>query len=151
MRWSLKILILKSIWTIIFIFIIIFAMFQPMHSSVGVLFQTQEPTQNFELKTLFNSGGVGFNCSISINHNWVQVLSHISSPVFFLPVVRIEPATSRWFHLKFISQTPRFVMLRILLDNTERIFETYRPNDINTMHYYHVWVFTLTHIAIFLI
>ena len=35
------------------------------------------------------------NCSNSINHNWVQVLSYSKYSLLFLPVVRIEPANSR--------------------------------------------------------
>ena len=40
------------------------------------------------------------DCSNSINHNKVQVLSYSKYSLLCLPVVRIEPVTSRWFHLE---------------------------------------------------
>ena len=41
-----------------------------------------------------------FTCSDSINYNWVQGLS---IPVLLLPVVRIEPVTSRWLSLRSLG------------------------------------------------
>ena len=39
---------------------------------------------------------VGVDCSNSVNHDWAQVLSYNKYFLLFLPVVGIEPATSRW-------------------------------------------------------
>ena len=41
------------------------------------------------------------DCSNSVNHNQIQILSY-----GYLPVVRIEPATFRWFLLEALNQMP---------------------------------------------
>ena len=41
---------------------------------------------------------MGVECSNFINHNQVQVLCYNKYSLLFLPVVKIEPSTSRWFH-----------------------------------------------------
>ena len=49
----------------------------------------------------------GVNCSNSLNHDRAEVLSYSKYSLLFLPVVGIEPATSRWFHSDTLSsQTP---------------------------------------------
>ena len=45
----------------------------------------------------------GVDCSSSVKHDWVQVLSYSKCFLLFLPVVRIEPATSRWSHSEALS------------------------------------------------
>ena len=45
----------------------------------------------------------GLDCSNSVNHDWLQVLSYSKYSWLFLPVVGIEPATSRWFHSEILS------------------------------------------------
>ena len=50
--------------------------------------QTQEPAQNFELRPLLNPR----ECSDSVSHNRVQVLSFLYCDSL---AVRTEPATSR--------------------------------------------------------
>ena len=57
-----------------------------MRPSAGVACQSREPRQNFKSKPLFYEGGV--DCSNSVN----QVVISITC---YLPVVGIEPATSR--------------------------------------------------------
>ena len=43
------------------------------------------------------------DCSNSVNHDWVQVLSYYRYSMLFLSVVGIEPATARWFHSEALS------------------------------------------------
>ena len=42
----------------------------------------------------------GVDCSIFVNHQLVQIISCSKYSLLFLPVIRIEPATSWWFHSK---------------------------------------------------
>ena len=46
----------------------------------------------------------GVDCSNSVNHELVQVLSYCKYFLLVLPEVGIEPATSRWFHLEALSK-----------------------------------------------
>ena len=50
-----------------------------------------------ELRTTSFIEITGVACSDSVCHNWVQMLS---IPVYYTPVVRIEPATFRWLSSK---------------------------------------------------
>ena len=59
------------------------------------------PTQNLELNPLFEPQGV--NCSNSVDHDRVQMLSYSKYSLLVLLVVGIEPATSRWFYSEAFS------------------------------------------------
>ena len=65
--------------------------------SSDVACQIWEPTQNFEPNPLFNPCGVDH--SNFVNYNQEQVLIYSKYSLLFLPIVRIEPATSRSVHL----------------------------------------------------
>ena len=68
------------------------------------------------------------DCSHSIKHDWVQVLSYCRYPLLFT-VVETEPAISRWFHLEALfNQMPITIILSVLLDNSLWILENYKPN-----------------------
>ena len=45
----------------------------------------------------------GVDCSNSVNHDQVQMLSFSKYPLLVLSAVGIEPATSRWFHSEALS------------------------------------------------
>ena len=59
----------------------------------------------------------GVDCYNFVNHDWVQVLSNWKYYLLFLPVVGIEPATSRWFHLALSKQLPSLLHRVSLPDN----------------------------------
>ena len=63
-------------------------------------------------------------------HDWVQPLSYSKySLLFLLPVVEIEPVTSRWFHSEALSnQMPNSLPHISLSDNSKWIFGTYKLN-----------------------
>ena len=44
------------------------------------------------------------DCSNSVNHDRVQVLRYNKYCLLVLPVVGIEPSTSRWFHSEKIIE-----------------------------------------------
>ena len=74
--------------------------------------------------------------------------------ILYLPVVGIEPTTSRWFHLEaLLNQTLISIVLCVILDNSEWIFATYKPNvSINswdTTHYYYIRFFYLSSYCFF--
>ena len=52
----------------------------------------------------------GVDCSNSVNPDWVQVLSYSKDSLLFLPIVGIEPATSRWFHSEALSNLIHYAM-----------------------------------------
>ena len=54
-----------------------------------------------ELRTKPFIQSIGVDHFNSFDHNQVQVLSYSNYSLLFLPAVRIEPATSRWFYLEF--------------------------------------------------
>ena len=57
----------------------------------------------------------GVDYSNSVNHDWVQVLNYCKYSLLFLPVVGIEPATSRWFHTETLSNQSLYPLLHVLL------------------------------------
>ena len=91
--------------------------------------------------------------SNSVNYDWVQVLSYSKYSLLVLPVVGIEPATSRWFHSEALSNQTLYPLHHVsLLDNSEWIFGTYKPNmsvnSCDTPLHYHIRCFcTIAHIA----
>ena len=91
LRRSLLIFIIKVFRTIIFIFIVISTTFPPICTSA--FFRCLSNSGTFtELRTTSFIETTGVTCSDSVWHNRVQVLS---IPVYYSPVVRIEPATFR--------------------------------------------------------
>ena len=67
----------------------------------------------------------GVNCSNSVNHDQIRVLSCSKYSLLVLPVARIEPVTSRWFHLAVSNQTPyplHNVSLPKIFVHLEKIF-----------------------------
>ena len=84
--------IIKVFRTIVFIFIVISTMFRPI--CPPAFFRCLSNSGTFtELRTMSFIETTGVACSYSVCHNHVQVLS---IPVYYSPVVRIEPATFRW-------------------------------------------------------
>ena len=62
---------------------------------------------HIESQTELSVWTTGVDCYNSVNDDQVQVLSHSKHFLIFLPVVGIEPATTRWFNLKTLyNQTP---------------------------------------------
>ena len=91
LRRSLLIFIIKVFRTIVFIFIVIFTTFRPI--CPPAFFRCLSNLGTFtELRTTSFIETTGVACSDSVCHNRVQVLS---IPVYYSPVVRIEPATFR--------------------------------------------------------
>ena len=85
------IFIIKVFRTIVFIFIVISTPFRPI--CPPAFFRCLSNSGTFmELRTTSFIETTGVACSYSICHNRVQVLS---IPVYYSPVVRIEPATFR--------------------------------------------------------
>ena len=84
------IFIIKVFRTIVFIFIVISI---SVDMSSGLLQVFAETGTFTELQTTSFIETTGVACSDSVCHNRVQVLS---IPVYYSPVVRIEPATFRW-------------------------------------------------------
>ena len=115
---SLSIFIIKVFGTIVFIFIVISTMFRPICPPAFFRYLSNSGTFT-ELQTTSFIETTGFACSDSVSHNRVQVLS---IPVYYSPVVRIEPATFRWLSQKLREPTPITVTTRVLLDNSEWIF-----------------------------
>ena len=72
--------------------------------SSGVSYQTCESTQNLKLNFFIWTTGV--DCSNSVDYDRVQVLSYGKYYLLFLPLVGIEPVTSRWFHSQVQQETP---------------------------------------------
>ena len=90
----------------------------------------------------------GVDCSNSITHDQVEVLSYCKYSLLVLPVVGIEPATSRWLHSEvFSNQTPYPLCYVSLTDNSKWILGTYKPN-VSIMFFF---FFTIAHMAIFFI
>ena len=58
----------------------------------------------------------GVDCSNSINHEWVQVSNYCKYSLLLLPVVGIEPATSRWFHSEVLSNGEHMMQKRKCLE-----------------------------------
>ena len=80
------IFIIKGFQTIVFIFIVIYTMFQLI--CPPAFFRCLSNSGTFiELQTTSFIESTGVACSDSVSHNQVQVLS--------IPSVRIEPATAR--------------------------------------------------------
>ena len=85
-------------------------------------------------------------CVKTVNHDQVQVLSYSQYSSLFLPIVGIEPVTSRWFHSEELSNQITYPLHYVsLLNNSEWIFGTYKPNvSINswgTLLHYHIKCF----------
>ena len=71
----------------------------------------------------------GVRTAKSVNHDRIQALSYCKYSLLFLPLVGIEPATSRWFNSEALpNQMPYPLCYVSLLDNSEWIFRTYKPN-----------------------
>ena len=91
LRRSLLIFIIKVFRTIVFIFIVISTTFRPI--CPPAFFRCLSNLGTFtELRTTSFIETTGVAYSDSVCHNQVQVLS---IPVYYSPVVRIEPATFR--------------------------------------------------------
>ena len=87
-----RIFIIKVFRTIVFIFIVISTTFRPI--CPPAFFRCLSNSGTFtELRTTSFIETTGVACSDSVCYNRVQVLS---IPVYYSPVVRIEPATVRW-------------------------------------------------------
>ena len=71
-------------------------------------FHTESRTEHFIWIT-------GVDSSNSVNHDQVQVLSFSKYSLLFLPVVGIEPATSRWFHLEALSNQALYPLCHMSL------------------------------------
>ena len=85
------IFIIKVFRIVVFIFIVVSTMFQPICSPA--FFRCLSNSGTFtELQTTSFIETMGVACSDSVCHNRVQVSS---IPVYYSPVVRIEPATFR--------------------------------------------------------
>ena len=113
MLWALP----WSVSNILFIVVLTFqpicpsAFFRRFMSNSGAY--TEPHTEPFILSTRVD-------CSNSVNHDQVQVLSYRKYSLLFLPVVGIEPVTSRWFHSEaFSNQTPYPLHHVSLLNNKE--------------------------------
>ena len=92
LRQSLLIFIIKVFRTIVFIFIVISTTFRPICPLV--FFRCLSNSGTFtELRTMSFIETTVVACSDSVCHNRVQVLS---IPVYYSPVVRIEPVIFRW-------------------------------------------------------
>ena len=60
------------------------------------------------------------HCFVPVNYKRVQVLRYRKFSLLFLPVVGIEPATSRWFHSEALSQrNTLFTVPRVHVDQNE--------------------------------
>ena len=75
----------------------ILAFFRCFMSNSGI--NTESQTEPFIWTT-------GQDYSNFVSHDQVQVLSYSKYSLLFLPVVGIEPATSRWFHSALSNQKP---------------------------------------------
>ena len=102
-RWSLIIVITLNIWTIDLFFIVIFAMFWPICPSAFFRCFMLNSLGHAEFQTEPFIWTTEVDYSKSVNHEWVQVLSCSKYSLLLLPVVRIEPVTSRWFHSEALS------------------------------------------------
>ena len=65
---------------------------------------------------------MGVNCSNSINHDRVQVLSYGKNSLLFLPVVEIEPATSKWFHSEALFNQTHYPLHRVSCQTIQNEF-----------------------------
>ena len=84
-------------------YIVIFTTFRSV-CPLGFSYQTQELTQNFELKLLFNP--CGYIVLVPLTMTEYKSLPIVSIPNY-LPIVGIEPATSWWFYWEALhNQTP---------------------------------------------
>ena len=101
--------IIKGFQTIVFIFTAISTTFRPICPPTSGVCRTREPRRNFQLRPLLNPVLIpwaisGYNC--------------------YSPVVRIEPLDDCIIR----KATPITVTLCVLLDSSEWIFGTYKPN-----------------------
>ena len=96
--------------TIDLIFIVLLTTYRPIYLRpyTGVLFRNRESAQNFELNPFLDTTGLDF--SNSVNHDRVKVSSYSKYFYLYLPVVGIEPATSRSFHSKYEVNNPNILI-----------------------------------------
>ena len=89
----------------------------------------------------------GVDCSYSVNHDWVQwLLTYSKYFLLILPVIGIEPATSRDFHSEALSNQTSYPLYQVsLLDNSEWIFVTYKPRRCSWCNGYHHRKWTRRH------
>ena len=121
LRQSLMIFIIKGFLTIVFIFIVISTMFWPICSPAFFRCLSNSGTYT-ELQTTSFTESMGITCSDSINHNQVQVLR-----ISVLLLACCQDWTSRWLSPKRLREpTPIIIMLCVLLNSLEWIFETYK-------------------------
>ena len=122
LRRSLLIFIIKIFQTIVFVFIVISTTFRSI--CPPAFFRCLSNLGTFWTTSFIETMGVA--CSDSVCHIRVQVLS---IPVYYLPVVKIEPATFRWLSSQKLREpTPITVTPCVLLDNSEWIFGYYKVN-----------------------
>ena len=74
-----------------------------------------------ELRTTSFIESTGVACSDSVNHTSIKYSC-------YLPIVRIEPATSRLSSLKLREPMPTTITPCVLRDNSDWIFGTYKLN-----------------------
>ena len=96
-----------------------FGLLQVFHDESRV--HTESRTESFIWPTWVD-------CSNSVNYDQVQVLSYSKYSSLFLPVVGIEPATSRGFYSEAPSNQTSYPVQHVSLpSNSEWIFGTYKP------------------------
>ena len=55
------------------------------------------------------------DCTYSVNHDWIQVLSYCKYSLSFLPVVGIEPANSSWYQPKAFFNSTSYPLRHVSL------------------------------------
>ena len=111
------------------------AIFRCFMSNLGVHIKSQTETFIWT---------IGTDCSTSVNHDWVQVLSYSKYYLLVLLVVGIELTTCRWFHSEAPPNKMTYPLRHAsLTDSSEWILRTYKPNISITF-------LTIAHMATFL-
>ena len=104
--------IFLNIQTIDIPFIVIITFFQSI--SLSAFFRCFMPNSSvhteFQTEPLFLTTGV--DCSNSVNHDRVQVLSYGKRSFLVLPVVGIEPVSSCWFRSEATSNQISYIYPR---------------------------------------
>ena len=76
----------------------------------------------------------GVECSNSVNHDWIQVLSYSKYSLLVLPVVGIEPATTWGFYPETLSNQTTYPLHHVsLLDNKDDVNS---PNILSKNNYH---------------
>ena len=145
LRCNMIIIITWNILIIGLIFIVIVARLRPICPSASFRCFMSNSGVFTESRTEFFLWTTGVDSSKSVNHDQIQLLCYVNYSLLVLPVVRIEPATSRWFPSEAPSiKTPYPLHHVSLQNNAEWIFGTYKPNVAIT------FFFTQAHIGIIL-